>query len=122
MAEMMVKAYVKSYGLPCITTRSNNVYGPHQFPEKVVPQEVWQRATLTPSESQWVTGPVFMMKYGAQMKRPMERTSDRVDPSGWCAPAAPPRPARPPAGGLAAATLTQSQWVTGPVFRISQWS
>lgn len=39
-AEMMVKAYVKSYGLPCITTRSNNVYGPHQFPEKVVPKFV----------------------------------------------------------------------------------
>ena len=34
------------------------------------------------------------MKYGAQMKRLMERTSDRVDPSGWCAPrrAAPPPP------------------------------
>ena len=42
------------------------------------------------------------MKYGQQMKQLMERTSGRVDRSGWCAPAAAPppprrRPARPPA-------------------------
>ena len=37
-AEMMVTAYSKSYGLPCITTRGNNVYGPGQFPEKLVPK------------------------------------------------------------------------------------
>ena len=27
-----------SYKLPCIITRGNNVYGPHQFPEKLVPK------------------------------------------------------------------------------------
>ena len=32
-AEMMVSAYRKSFKLPLITVRSNNVYGPHQFPE-----------------------------------------------------------------------------------------
>ena len=37
-AEMLVKAYVNSYKLPCITTRGNNVYGPHQFPEKMIPK------------------------------------------------------------------------------------
>ncbi len=37
-AEMMVKAYMTSYKLPCIITRGNNVYGPHQFPEKLVPK------------------------------------------------------------------------------------
>ena len=34
----MVKAYMTSYKLPCIITRGNNVYGPHQFPEKLVPK------------------------------------------------------------------------------------
>jgi hypothetical protein len=34
-AELLVQAYAKSYGLPAIITRSGNVYGPHQFPEKV---------------------------------------------------------------------------------------
>lgn len=29
-AEMMVRSYMTSYKLPCIVTRGNNVYGPHQ--------------------------------------------------------------------------------------------
>lgn len=31
----MARAYVTSYQMPIIVTRSNNVYGPHQFPEKL---------------------------------------------------------------------------------------
>ncbi|KAG0486778.1 hypothetical protein HPP92_008873 [Vanilla planifolia] len=37
-AEMLVMAYGSSYGLPVITTRGNNVYGPNQFPEKLIPK------------------------------------------------------------------------------------
>uniref|UniRef100_A0A452ZFS9 NAD(P)-binding domain-containing protein n=1 Tax=Aegilops tauschii subsp. strangulata TaxID=200361 RepID=A0A452ZFS9_AEGTS len=37
-AEMLVMAYARSYNLPVITTRGNNVYGPNQFPEKLVPK------------------------------------------------------------------------------------
>lgn len=37
-AEMLVMAYHRSYGLKTITTRSNNVYGPNQFPEKLIPK------------------------------------------------------------------------------------
>ncbi|KAF2498997.1 NAD(P)-binding protein [Lophium mytilinum] len=37
-AEMMVNAYRKSFKLPVITVRANNVYGPHQFPEKIIPK------------------------------------------------------------------------------------
>eukprot|EP01127_Copromyxa_protea_P002955 TRINITY_DN12866_c0_g1_i1.p1 TRINITY_DN12866_c0_g1~~TRINITY_DN12866_c0_g1_i1.p1 ORF type:complete len:350 (+),score=29.98 TRINITY_DN12866_c0_g1_i1:1-1050(+) len=37
-AEHIVLSYYKSYNFPCIITRSNNIYGPHQFPEKVVPK------------------------------------------------------------------------------------
>ena len=37
-AEMMVSAYRSSFKLPLITVRSNNVYGPHQFPESASPQ------------------------------------------------------------------------------------
>ena len=36
--EMQVKAYMDSYKLPCLMTRGNNVYGPGQFPEKVIPK------------------------------------------------------------------------------------
>jgi UDP-glucose 4,6-dehydratase len=37
-AEYLVKAYHRSFGLPIIITRGNNVYGPHQYPEKLIPK------------------------------------------------------------------------------------
>ncbi len=37
-AEFLVKAYRKSFGLPLIITRGNNVYGPRQYPEKLIPK------------------------------------------------------------------------------------
>jgi len=37
-AEMLVMAYGRSYNLPYIITRGNNVYGPHQYPEKAIPK------------------------------------------------------------------------------------
>jgi len=37
-AEFIVKSYHISFGLPCIITRGNNVYGRFQYPEKVIPR------------------------------------------------------------------------------------
>jgi len=37
-AELVVRSYHRSFNLPIIITRSNNVYGPHQFPEKIIPK------------------------------------------------------------------------------------
>ena len=37
-AEMLVHSYRMSYGLPIVTIRGNNVYGPRQYPEKVIPK------------------------------------------------------------------------------------
>eukprot|EP00913_Durusdinium_trenchii_P007498 g7047.t1 len=39
-AEMMVKSYHRSYGLPVLVTRGNNVYGPRQYPEKLIPKMI----------------------------------------------------------------------------------
>jgi UDP-glucose 4,6-dehydratase len=36
-AEMIAMSYIKSYNLPIIITRGNNVYGPNQYPEKMIP-------------------------------------------------------------------------------------
>uniref|UniRef100_A0A7S0SZP8 NAD(P)-binding domain-containing protein n=1 Tax=Chromulina nebulosa TaxID=96789 RepID=A0A7S0SZP8_9STRA len=41
-AEFLVKSYHRSFGLPVIITRGNNVYGPHQYPEKMVPKFINQ--------------------------------------------------------------------------------
>ncbi|KAF9918868.1 hypothetical protein BX616_004820 [Lobosporangium transversale] len=37
-AECMVQAYHKSFRIPVIITRSNNIYGPFQYPEKIFPK------------------------------------------------------------------------------------
>lgn len=36
-AEMLVQSYYTSYKLPIIITRSNNIYGPNQYPDKIIP-------------------------------------------------------------------------------------
>lgn len=36
-ADMVVRAYHKTYGFPVIITRSSNNFGPYQYPEKVIP-------------------------------------------------------------------------------------
>lgn len=37
-AEVMVNTYMTCYNFPAIITRGNNVYGPKQYPEKVIPR------------------------------------------------------------------------------------
>lgn len=37
-AEMMVNAYLKSFTLPIIVVRANNIFGTRQFPEKIIPR------------------------------------------------------------------------------------
>ena len=37
-AEMLVKSYFKSFNLPIVTVRANNIYGIRQFPEKIIPR------------------------------------------------------------------------------------
>ena len=36
-ADLLVRAYFKTYGLPTLVTRCSNNYGPYQFPEKLIP-------------------------------------------------------------------------------------
>jgi dTDP-glucose 4,6-dehydratase len=36
-ADLLVRAYHETHGLPAVSTRCSNNYGPYQFPEKVIP-------------------------------------------------------------------------------------
>jgi len=36
-SDHMVRAYFHTYGLPVVTTNCSNNYGPHQYPEKLIP-------------------------------------------------------------------------------------
>lgn len=37
-ADMIIQGYKKSFNLPVITVRSNNIFGTRQFPEKILPR------------------------------------------------------------------------------------
>jgi dTDP-glucose 4,6-dehydratase len=49
-AEMLVHSYQKSFKLPVIIVRSNNVYGPHQYPESKISSPPFKPHVLTPLE------------------------------------------------------------------------
>ena len=36
-ADLLLRAYYKTYGLPALITRSSNNFGPYQYPEKLIP-------------------------------------------------------------------------------------
>ena len=37
-AELIAQSYAHSFKMPIIISRGNNVYGPNQYPEKVIPK------------------------------------------------------------------------------------
>lgn len=39
-ADMLVLAYVRTYGIDAVITRCSNNYGPYQFPEKLIPKTI----------------------------------------------------------------------------------
>ena len=39
-SDLLVSAYERTYGIKSITTRCTNNFGPHQFPEKLVPKTI----------------------------------------------------------------------------------
>ncbi len=41
-AELIAQSYYHSFKMPIIITRGNNVYGPNQYPEKVIPRFIHQ--------------------------------------------------------------------------------
>ena len=41
-AELIAQSYVHSFNMPIIITRGNNVYGPKQYPEKLIPRFISQ--------------------------------------------------------------------------------
>ena len=41
-AELLAKSYYHSFNLPVIISRGNNVYGKHQYPEKMIPKFINQ--------------------------------------------------------------------------------
>jgi dTDP-glucose 4,6-dehydratase len=47
-AELIAQAYYHSFKMPIIITRGNNVYGPNQYPEKLIPRFIQQLVENNP--------------------------------------------------------------------------
>jgi dTDP-glucose 4,6-dehydratase len=47
-SDHLVRAYFHTYGLPVLTTNCSNNYGPHQFPEKLIPLIILNACTGKP--------------------------------------------------------------------------
>ena len=44
-SDHLIRSYFKTFGLPTITTNCSNNYGPHQFPEKLIPLMIQKART-----------------------------------------------------------------------------
>ncbi|WP_085906816.1 dTDP-glucose 4,6-dehydratase [Kiloniella majae] len=44
-AEMILQGYIRSFDIPVITVRANNIFGIRQFPEKIIPKFITQLLT-----------------------------------------------------------------------------
>lgn len=51
-AELIAQSYYHSFRMPIIITRGNNVYGPNQYPEKVIPRFIHQLRENKPATIQ----------------------------------------------------------------------
>ena len=47
-SDHLVRAWVHTYGLPCLVTNCSNNYGPYQFPEKLIPLMITHALTGKP--------------------------------------------------------------------------
>ncbi|OAN54654.1 dTDP-glucose 4,6-dehydratase [Paramagnetospirillum marisnigri] len=47
-ADLLVRAWVKTHGLPCVITNCSNNYGPRQYPEKLIPLTILNMAEGKP--------------------------------------------------------------------------
>jgi dTDP-glucose 4,6-dehydratase len=48
--EHLVAAYHETHGLDTVVTRGANTYGPHQYPEKLIPLFITNASTTAPAD------------------------------------------------------------------------
>jgi UDP-glucose 4,6-dehydratase len=68
-AEMLVKSYIHSFKLPAFIVRMNNVYGPRQYPEKMIPNFIYANLCKNP----------ILIHGSGEQKRSMLYVEDAAD-------------------------------------------
>jgi dTDP-glucose 4,6-dehydratase len=76
-SDHLVRAYWHTYGLPTLTTHCSNNYGPHQFPEKLIPLMIHQALAGKPlpvyGDGQNVRDWLFVLDHCAALRAVLER-------------------------------------------------
>ena len=76
-SDHLVRAYWHTYGLPTLTTNCSNNYGPHQFPEKLIPLMIHQALAGKPlpvyGDGQNVRDWLFVLDHCAALRVVLER-------------------------------------------------
>ena len=76
-SDHLVRAYWHTYGLPTLTTNCSNNYGPHQFPEKLIPLMIHQALANKPlpvyGDGENVRDWLFVLDHCAALRAVLER-------------------------------------------------
>jgi dTDP-glucose 4,6-dehydratase len=76
-SDHLVRAYWHTYGLPVLTTNCSNNYGPHQFPEKLIPLMIHQALAGKPlpvyGDGQNVRDWLFVLDHCSALRAVLER-------------------------------------------------
>jgi len=76
-SDHLVRAYWHTYGLPTLTTNCSNNYGPHQFPEKLIPLMIHQALAGKPlpvyGDGQNVRDWLYVLDHCAALRTVLER-------------------------------------------------
>jgi dTDP-glucose 4,6-dehydratase len=76
-SDHLVRAYWHTYGLPTLTTHCSNNYGPHQFPEKLIPLMIHQALAGKPlpvyGDGQNVRDWLYVLDHCAALRTVLER-------------------------------------------------
>jgi dTDP-glucose 4,6-dehydratase len=76
-SDHLVRAYWHTYGLPTLTTNCSNNYGPHQFPEKLIPLMIHQALAGKPlpvyGDGENVRDWLFVLDHCTALRSVLER-------------------------------------------------
>jgi dTDP-glucose 4,6-dehydratase len=79
-SDLLVRAYYHTYGLPTVITNCSNNYGPHQFPEKLIPVVIQSALARRPipvyGDGQNVRDWLYVRDHAAALWRVITRGRD----------------------------------------------
>jgi dTDP-glucose 4,6-dehydratase len=88
-SDHLVRAYHHTYGLPVLTTNCSNNYGPHHFPEKLIPLSIHNALAGKPlpiyGDGQQIRDWLYVKDHASAIRRVVEagRVGETYNVGGW---------------------------------------